>query len=272
MNYLFFDIDGTILNSKHQPDLKSVEAIHEAMAKGNHAFFCTGRSYKMCDELSVFDIHNAIIANGAAVIINNKPVITHPIDKEIVNHTIELVNKYDGGIQILDVDYGYQNKKTHDFFAYNFTQYETDPVDKVFERRCMKTMDKYKGTPILKIDVFFNTIEIMKKFREEIDSSLQYIPAGGYTKEDGDRSGELILKSVSKGTGIEELINYVQGNMNNTYGFGDSENDIGMLKAVAHPVMVKPGTESLTKLAEYITESPDHGGVALALKHYNIID
>ena len=116
--YLFFDIDGTLLSDvTHTVPQSAIEAIKKAKENGHHCFFCTGRSYFMTKEISFTGIEDAIIANGAAV---------------VVKKTLELIEELGGGYQIIDWKNGYQNPYTHAMFEEQFKKKFDEPVEEVF--------------------------------------------------------------------------------------------------------------------------------------------
>ena len=60
--------------------------------------------------------------------------------------------------------------------------------------------------------------------------------------------------------------------MENTYAFGDDNNDEEMLKTVGHGVAMTPHAKVLESVAEFITKSVEEEGVSYGLKHYGLID
>ena len=71
------------------------------------------------------------------------------------------------------------------------------PKKKVFKKKSMKTMAEIENNPILKIDATFDTVEAAERFMKELDPSLTFIPAGGYTSTFGAKAGEMMIKGVS---------------------------------------------------------------------------
>lgn len=272
MSYLFFDIDGTLVTDHHYISPATIKGISDAREAGHISSLCTGRSYAMCQSmLKTFDMAAAIVDNGAAVVDQGKTIIAHPISDDIVQDTITAVYQNHGSIELLSPYYCYQDQATYQMFYNDRKKFKeiTDIAQEMYNEGIRTMDDGYKD--ICKMDVFFPTLEDAQNFRSVLHPALQYIAAGGYTKESGPKDGEIILKEVSKGTGIREFIRYKKGDMKDTYGFGDSDNDIGMLKAVAHPTIMRPGTPATLKLAEYIAQAPENGGIPEALSHYHLI-
>ena len=72
--YMFFDIDGTLLDGGKFIPPSTIEAIHSARKKGNKAFICSGRSLSMLPK-PVLDIgFDGIVCGGGTYIsVGDKP-------------------------------------------------------------------------------------------------------------------------------------------------------------------------------------------------------
>lgn len=271
MSYFFFDIDGTIkpnhtdISVMPEPIIHSIRSL---IRNGHQVFLCTGRSYYMCDFLSDdLGTSNAIIDNGCGIILNDQLLVSHPIDPDVLNQTRALLEELHADYQLLDAYFAYRTLNLFERWkgpAIRQTQRHQDSP--------LKKVTNYDNSPILKIDVYFKTDEEMDAFKKRINPSLQLITNSGYNKGEHSLYGEVTLAQYNKGTAIKEVIDYLHGDLNDTYGFGDSDNDLGMLEVVKHPVVVRPGSPLLNKLAEYECDPPQKDGITKALKHYKFID
>lgn len=269
---LFFDIDGTILSDRtYKIPESAIEAIRLAKENGHKCFLCTGRSYGMTKEVSEAGIKDAIITNGMGVIMDDKPLILHTIPKQIVKKTLDLIDEMKGGYQIIDWQYGYQNpvnyEKSEQSFLSRFP--DVDP-EYFFNKKGMKPLREYIGSDILKIDVTLNSEEDAKRFDEALDPLLEMTWAGGYTNNTAN-AGELVSKGFSKGTGIRELCEHLNVPIEETVGFGDSTNDLGMLEAVGISVAMGNAPENVKQYADYVTDDIDEDGLYKAMKHLGLI-
>ena len=59
--------------------------------------------------------------------------------------------------------------------------------------------------------------------------------------------------------------------INDTYAFGDSNNDISMLKTAGHAIVMGNGTEEAKKEADYITTTVMEDGIWNACRYFNLI-
>ena len=275
MKCLFFDVDGTLKSDKTKEVPESAkETVRALMKAGHKCFICTGRSYKMLWNIDIAkEMSGVVFDNGAGLYMDGKIVRTHPIPHEVVEKVRNQVEALNGGYTLMSWGDTWMNKKEekrriqrwHKRFS---TQEE---YDRHVLRMPVGSIDTYCGEDILKIDVVFETEEEAEIFRNNMDPSLYYIYAGGANASLGKRSGEIVLKGVSKGAGVKEAVEYVHGDMEETYAFGDSMNDLDMIKAVHTGIVMGNGQEELKKVGQYITDAPEDDGIMKAVKFLNIL-
>ena len=75
----------------------------------------------------------------------------------------------------------------------------------------------------------------------------------------------------AKKEGIRAVIDCLGIPMDNTYAFGDDENDFEMLQAVGHGIAMTPHARRLEGVAEYITCSVGEDGIFHGLQHYGLL-
>lgn len=81
----------------------------------------------------------------------------------------------------------------------------------------------------------------------------------------------LIPKEAGKSQAIEWCLNKLGTTKQYAYAYGDGFNDYDMLQAVAHGVAMGNASDNLKSAAEFITDTVDNDGVAVALNHYHLI-
>ncbi len=74
-------------------------------------------------------------------------------------------------------------------------------------------------------------------------------------------NGEIILKDCTKGDGLRRVVDYFQGTMEESVGFGDSMNDYQMLEAAGVSVAYEEAPEAIKALAQYYFKEPDQDGI-----------
>ena len=82
---------------------------------------------------------------------------------------------------------------------------------------------------------------------------------------------EFVPKDSSKATGISFVCDKLGISAEDTYAFGDSNNDVDMLSCVGHGICMGGGTDAAKKVSEYITAGLSDDGIEKGLKHYGLI-
>ena len=108
--------------------------------------------------------------------------------------------------------------------------------------------------------------------RDKSREKMKYfkIPLSVKLKYSAVKSSKVFLevtnKKATKGKGVEFLRKYLNVKKNDVYVFGDSGNDISMIKKFKNSVAMGNGIDELKKRAKYITKSVEEAGVSYALK------
>lgn len=82
---------------------------------------------------------------------------------------------------------------------------------------------------------------------------------------------EVMPKGVNKGTGLQAICDDAEIDISEAIAFGDSYNDIFMLKAAGTGVAMGNAEEAVKAAADMVTAYSDEDGIALALKKLGII-
>ena len=261
MNILFFDIDGTLITNdgtRYFPE-DAKEAIKMTRENGNLAFINTGRVFSNVDNF-IRDVGFDGYVCGCGSYINFRGEVLYrketpqSVCREIAYKCREL------GMHALFEHTDYtcidmemkspERDKLVDFFINGGKKLITDIDSQEFK------FDKFSA--------WYYPESRLDDFREYISQYFDYI----------DREGnfcELQPLGHSKASGIQFLLDYFDMQVDNSYVFGDGNNDLEMMRFAGHSVCMKDGSEDALKTAEYVTGSVTEGGIAGALKHYGLI-
>ncbi|MHC5372265.1 HAD family hydrolase [Enterococcus sp. LJL120] len=86
----------------------------------------------------------------------------------------------------------------------------------------------------------------------------------------GKNSGEILPPHTSKQLGIDFLLSYLEIDKINTVGIGNGSNDIDLFAAVEIKIAMENSNPNLLKLATYITDTPNKGGIYKAFEHFDL--
>ena len=82
---------------------------------------------------------------------------------------------------------------------------------------------------------------------------------------------DVVEAEYSKARGIDRLCEHFGIDKKDTYAFGDSLNDIEMLKMVNVGVAMGNAQDEAKAVADYITDRIDEDGIRNALMHFGLI-
>ena len=79
---------------------------------------------------------------------------------------------------------------------------------------------------------------------------------------------EIVRKGIDKGTGLQHLCDYFHIPAENVMAIGNSPNDVGMLQRAGFSVAVGNAEDKIKDMADYITETNNHDGVAAVIEKF----
>ena len=252
---VFFDIDGTLVSpiTREIPDSARL-AIKALQYKGILCFAATGRHPNNTKGIGLEELNlDGIIGlNGQIAVDKNHNVLycnaLDKADQEIIAKTF---NEGKVSLAIVEKDRQY----------FNFITETAIAIRKKFMLP-MPDISTYNGAEILQAIAYINEedeAELMAKFKN--CKSARWNSAGI----------DIINKSGGKDVGINKLINILGIKQEETMAFGDNYNDLDMLNFVHIGVSMGNGIDALKEAADYVTDTPEDGGIYNALKHFEII-
>ena len=263
----FFDMDGTLISGVTRKILpSSIQAIESLQKQGHLCFLCTGRSYQMAMEYSdVIHPDGVVFCNGAGIIMDGKMVNSHPIHAEDVKSLRRLCSRMCGGLQLLNESFSFQNLLNG--FLIRLVYPKKALSLSMQQKQCRKSMvwmNRYHGQDILKADVFFFTKKQADSFFAQMPSGLQAIR----TKGKHLHQAEIMVNSISKASGVEKVVEMLEVDPANTWCFGDSINDVEMMRVCGHSIAMGNGGSVVKEVADYVTDDNSHDGIAKALEYF----
>lgn len=82
---------------------------------------------------------------------------------------------------------------------------------------------------------------------------------------------DIVEQEASKGEGLKRLCEYYGIPLENTYAFGDSMNDVDIVRTAGTGIAMGNAIQELKEAADYVTDSIDRDGVAKACRHFGLI-
>lgn len=252
---LFFDIDGTIMNNKtHTVSNSTINTLKQLKQNGHIVCIATGRGYDSLLKTGVQDLikWDAIICNNGQIILNqdHEILFKSTFKKETIEAVIETANQLDLAV-VLKSNPRIITKEP-DEYVHTSQRHFNNTIPNV---------GKYTNQEVTAMIVFGPMNYDYKPFFEIPE--LNVMP-GVVTYAD------LSMKGISKKSAIDYLLNYF--NLESYYAFGDSMNDVEMLKGASHAIVMGQGEQEVKQYATFITNDIDHNGIEYACKHLNLIE
>ncbi|MFC4652154.1 Cof-type HAD-IIB family hydrolase [Lactococcus nasutitermitis] len=250
----FFDLDGTLLNSKSQLDDEVISAIHKIRENGVLPIIATGRGHFELDWImKQTGITGAIAMNGQFIMLDGKVVYKEAIPTSVIEQLNAFATKSNEALAFYDSD-GYWVNQLTDFArsAYAYTHASEPTVD---------------ATRFLKNEV--NMLLVLTNQLSQVDYYKENIPDLNFFMN-SPSSIDVTNITTNKGTGIQHLTDILDFK-GETFAFGDGRNDLHLLSASDHKTAMGNAVPELKELADFISTENTNHGIVNAFKYWGIL-
>ena len=264
MKALFFDLDGTLLDSGKKIPPSAVEALLQARARGVKVFVCTGRSLRVekmlgwTTEMQLFD--GGVYCNGACICLGGETKYVC-IEPEAVRAVLDEVSRHEGVHVSLNgegADHAFNFVPPDSMMGpWGMKPEDIHPLDDAAINHCTKMLIFYK-----------ELVNSTRKLPEELyprlveccgDLATMYLTDQGATIQ-------VVSRESSKRVGIEKVRKALGLAADEIAVFGDDLNDLEMIEAYPVSVAMGNAVEAVKSAAKYVTLDNNMGGIAYALK------
>lgn len=255
---VFFDVDGTLYDNalKQFPDslLPALQKLRENKIK-----ICinTGRLKSTAQNIKLFDYFDwdGFIGGAGRYLYNDKGELfaSHTYTIKQIEDILKMTEELGLNVRILSDEGDYLIHPLNDEMAKAFAHFNV-PAPKIVK--------PWDGKPVTAIVVY-----APKGYDWHVFDCLvgvQCVPAF-------DTNADFLLTGYTKATASREMMTY-WGLDGDFIAFGDSDNDIEMIQDAPIGVCMGNGNENAKKAADYICPAVNENGIALALKHFGLID
>ena len=270
---IFLDIDGTLTApGSNVPPESALAAIRAAQKAGHKVFLCSGRNYDMLSPLLRYQFDGAVASGGGYVFAGEQVLYDCPMSEVQKDAALRLLK--DGGvlrtIEARDASYCDEGMGA-------FLQQTSGGNSELLRWRealekdlGIRPMAEYDGRPIYKV-VF------LCKTEAQLDAAKQALGEDFYFLVQDMQganclNGELINRKFDKGTGIRRVCDALGYDLADTIGFGDSMNDLEMIKTVGFSVCMENGSEALKKISDLVCPSVSEDGLAWAFGKLGLVE
>ena len=263
MKAVAIDLDGTLLNRKHEVSEFSKKILQQLSNSGIRIILASARPIKsvlkIAAEMGLINSpmiagNGAIIASAPENIIFRESIDTDELIKlyqALKNHnqfnllTMHIYSDFNWYIPFLTS----KAQEEIDIIGFNPTEINKKVLDLI--------------SPVQKI-MLVGKPDILIEIKKYIEANLKKVNCV-FSKCD---SLEINALGVSKYLGVSTYAQFFNFSLSEFIAFGDGDNDELMLKKCGIGVAMANATELAKKGAKFITDTNDNDGVAVFLKDY----
>lgn len=264
---IFLDIDGTLtVPGTNVPPESALRAVRAAQAAGHKVVLCTGRNWDMLSPVMEYGFDGAVASGGGYVVCEGKVLYDCPMEPEKQEAALRLLAE-NGVFRTIEAKDGtFGDEGMADFLG----SVSGGNSELVRWRRAIedslniRPMAQYDGRPIYKIVFMCREESQLEPARKALGSDFRFLIQDALTP--GCVNGELINLSFDKGTGVQQMAEAFGIPAEDTVGFGDSMNDLEMIRAVGTSVCMANGSPALQKISDMVCPSVEEDGLAQAFE------
>lgn len=280
INTIVLDLDGTLLNSDKKISPKTKEVLLEAQKQGMRVILASGRPtpamLHLADELELNKYHGLVISfNGAHVIdYESKEVLySQVVDPNLAPKLFDHLSEFDVIPMIANDNYMYVNN------VYNMM---INPRSHIENDGSLMNIIEYESR------AGNYKLREMENFAKEVDFELHKVLVAGdpqYLLDNAEAltkvfegkmnmvfSAPFFLEftdyGVDKANTLDITLNNIGLSRDSVIAFGDGHNDKTLLEYAKIGVAMDNAEDAVKAIADEITLSNDHDGIAHIIKRY----
>lgn len=249
-NALFFDIDGTLLDTKnHQVPDSTIKALNALTKQGYAICIASGRNLTMFQALHLENLVKwkyVILSNGHMILDENMNIIRHHLFKpETIKCLIQKASTL--GIPVY--------LSGPEVAMFNVTPNENVLVAHDYYKEPLAPIQVYADEAIDNIGLYEKEGFDWSVFDELTDLNV---------KPTMTTSADVMKAGVSKHSSILDVLS-MNGYSDYYIAFGDSMNDYEMLQHAPISIAMGNAIDPIKKIAHYIADAVDDDGIAKML-------
>ena len=271
---IFLDIDGTLTEpGKNVPPESAVDAVRRARERGHRVVLCSGRNYGMLFPVLQFGFDGLVASTGGYIEYNGQVVYDCPMTPEQQARVLDVFKESGIYRTIGGRNHSYTDEGFKEFLAENTDSKANSELLRwriqIESELDIRPMSEYDGEPIYGMAFMSRGAERLQKpmelLGEEFDFCIQDEDTCGIV------NGELSSKAFDKGSAVKRLCEFLGIAREDTIAFGDSMNDLEMLKAVGTSVCMANGSPTLLKIAHMVCPPVTEDGLYSGFEKLNLL-
>lgn len=262
---LALDMDGTVLNSQKKISPRTANAIQTLLKKNIQVVVSTGRGYaEMTDYREVLKLmHYGILISGGLVFdfFNDKPIKIHALSDQNILKLIDFGLEENAMIHLLTVNKSLAREND----IQHMDEFDMAVFTDMFNRVCLRCDDFKKYVLDNPGDVV--KVNLYHRNKQSRDRNFARISDLGLEMNFAEANNlEISPANTSKASGLVELCNFLEIDLEETVAIGDAPNDTEILQKAGLAVAMGNSTDEIKKIADFVTLDNDNDGVAAAIE------
>lgn len=271
---IFLDIDGTLTEpGKNIPPASAVDAVRRAREKGHKVVLCSGRNYGMLHPVLKYGFDGLVASAGGYIEYDGQVVYDCPMTQEQQARVLEIFKENGIYRTIGGRNHSYTDEGFKEFLAENMQSKANSEMlrwrEQIENELDIRPMSEYDGEPIYGMAFMSRGADRLKKPMEELQEEFEFCIQDEDTC--GIVNGELSSKAFDKGSAVKRLCDFLGISREDTIAFGDSMNDMEMLRAVETGVCMANGSPSLLKIADMVCPTVTEDGLYSAFETLKLL-
>ena len=272
---LFFDIDGTLAMPGHPPAEDTVRAIRAARAAGHRAFLCTGRGEGMISEdIAAIGFDGGIYHAGGRAVLDGRVIYENHADPSMLEEVLPVIreNSIFYSIETTEGDFA-SSFDRQALSEVNLAEANTELVrliETVFLSR-ENTLPDYRGQGIYKVFFFVRDLSDFERIRDALGDRYLAVSFENLGSDMIFTACEVSRRDINKGKAMEGVCAFLGADIKDTIAFGDSMNDMAMIRAAGLSVAMGNAERRILEAADIVCESCSDAGVARQLERLGLV-
>ena len=263
-NLLFFDVDGTLLDHGRgiydpSPELK--DTLRRLRAQGDRYFISTGRSYgALPQEIKNLQADGLALSAGAFVTMGGEVVRNIHFDPSALQFVMDQLLPFDPLI-LLECGFElYANKWAPEEYAELMEVFKIDLAN-------IQVFQDYHDLKVNKLSVTLKRAEDIQCMADFGDMGITVLP------QPAPLSYDITLTGATKQDGLKAIVDHLdQGLAYRTYAFGDSHNDLEMVRYADFGIAMGNACDELKSAADLVAGDMADNGIYRAIHQMGLLD
>lgn len=258
----FFDIDGTMVNVPKgmlHPSMETRRVLQTFREQGNYIVVATART-RIPDSVRDMAFDGYICSDGHYIEFKDEVLVNNTFTKEQIEDQLQIYKEHNGSCSLGGYYGSWVSSHTNQHLKRHHFLYEgTEDLT-----RTPLVQDYLEEVKINSIAAVFGNAKDLYAAKDKLPKEWAINAYG----DDEDIRMDVHLEGFSKGTACEFLYKHLKIDKDDTYAFGDGDNDIEMLQLVGHGIAMGNAAKRIQEAAKDVTDTVDNEGIAKAFKKY----